>query len=484
MKKIVLFVFLALPIFLLAEGNSFVAKGGIGSITLNDQVYNRVSLYPELSVWKFALGLDIELLFDKDGKIYKKDWEDAEDYVNKILYFRFAQRGDPFYFLMGNISSYTLGKGLIMQDYCNDLLYPDERKLGAMVGFNVANWSAEFFSADVIENDILAARVAYSPISRLQIGVSGAADLDQYNGISDQDGDNFPDIYDDFPNDENYYDKYQKDKTALREAWIKKFGDDSGFEDYFNDLLAESDHKKLDELKKSEDGKKEVYEVGADYTVDIYRGRSLFLQHYGEVAHIVDHGYGFVFPGFIAKFFIFDLNAGFRHYGKEFTAPYFGHLYDQNRVEVTKVGDSAVIVTKEEQLDNLKAANGWQATLTSDFFGVMDLKVSYNNMHYDDDKLAHQNIQGIEGVLSLRPNVVPKISTAYIKYSQENEPKLFEHWKTETTYIEGKVGLELTASTSVNWLYTERYKDLNGDGKISGRDETISNVSFGVEMTF
>ena len=172
MKKIVLFVFLALPIFLLAEGNSFVAKGGIGSITLNDQVYNRVSLYPELSVWKFALGLDIELLFDKDGKIYKKDWEDAEDYVNKILYFRFAQRGDPFYFLMGNISSYTLGKGLIMQDYCNDLLYPDERKLGAMVGFNVANWSAEFFSADVIENDILAARVAYSPISRLQIGVS------------------------------------------------------------------------------------------------------------------------------------------------------------------------------------------------------------------------------------------------------------------------------------------------------------------------
>ena len=34
-------------------------------------------------------------------------------------------------------------------------------------------------------------------------------------------------------------------------------------------LNAESDHKKLDELKKSEDGKKEVYEVGADYTVDL-----------------------------------------------------------------------------------------------------------------------------------------------------------------------------------------------------------------------
>ncbi len=481
MKKFIILIIFSLPFCLFAGDYNLTAKGAAGSITLNDEIYNKIALSPEFSVWKFALGLNIELLFDKDGNIYEEDWDEAEDYVNKILYLRYAQKGDPFYFLFGNINSYTLGKGLIMKNYTNTLLYPDNRKLGAMVGFNVKNWSVELFSADVIENDIVATRVGYSPLSRLQIGVSAAADLDQYNGIVDQDGDGYPDIYDDYPSDDSYYDKYQKEKSRLKDAWT---GTDSEFEEYFKKLIASQNHKTVNDLRNGASSDEAIYEIGADYTVDIYRGRSLFVQHYGEVAHIVDHGYGFVFPGFIAKFFIFDLNVGFRHYEDEFTAPYFGNLYDQNRIKLYKSGDSVLVKTKEDELKNAKTANGWQGTLTSDIYGIADLIISYSSMYYDDEAMKDDNYQGFEGMFSLRSDIVPFVSTAYVKYSQENEPNLFSEWQTENTYIEGKIGVELSSSTAVNWIYTERYKDLDGNGKINGSNETISNVSFGVEMTF
>ncbi len=481
MKKFISLVILGLPFCLFAGDFTFTGKGAAGSITLNDEIYNKVALAPEFSVWKFALGLNIELLFDKDGNIYKDDWDEAEDYADKVLYLRFAQKGDPFYFLFGNINSYTLGNGLIMKNYTNTLLYPDNRKLGAMVGFNVKNWSVELFSSDVMENDIMATRVGYSPWSRLQIGLSAAADLDQYNGIVDQDGDGYPDIYDDYPSDKDYYDTYQKSKSKLKEVWT---GTDEAFEEYFKKLVASNNHKTVSQLKSKAGSDKAIYEIGADYTVDIYRGRTLFVQHYGEVAQIVDHGYGFVFPGFIAKFFIFDLNVGFRHYADEFTAPYFGTLYDQNRIKLYESGDSVLVKTKEDELKDAKAANGWQGTLTSDIYGIAELVVSYSSMYYDDDAMKDKNYQGFESVFKLHSGVVPFISTAYVKYSQENEPNLFSDWQTENTYIEGKIGVEVSSSTAISWTYTERYKDLDGNGKINGSQETISNVSFGVEMTF
>ncbi len=480
MKKIILFFILAMPIWLLAEGSSIVTKGGIGSITLNEEVYNKVNIAPELAVWKFGLGLNIELLFDKNGKIYEEDWDDAEDYVEKISYFRFAQEDDPFYFLLGNIESYTLGNGLIMKDYSNMLLYPDTRKLGGMVGFNVGQVSAEFFSANLVENDILGSRIAYSPLSNLQIGISGAADLDQLNGISDVDGDGYPDVYDDYPEDADYYDKYQKDKSRLRDAYSG-----SDFDDYFENILNLGDHKKLSDLQ-GNGLDKEVYEVGVDYSLDIYKGSVLSLQNYGEAAKIVDRGFGFVFPGIRAKFLFVELDVGYKQNEKEFVAHYFDALYDQNRVSVSSTDDSVSIITKKESLKDVAASRGWEGTISSDFYGILDLTVSYSDMRYDNEDLdeSEKKSQGIEGVLSLKPGIIPKVSTVYIKYKQDDEPKLFNDWKTENTYVEGKIALALSSTTSVNWLYTERYKDLDGNGKISGKEEIISNVSFGLEMTF
>ncbi len=472
---------LVLPIWLVAQSNSLTTKGGIGSVTLGDEVYNKISLAPELAIWKLGVGLNIELLLNKDGEVYQEDWDEPEDYVEKILYFRFAQKDDPFYFLVGNIESYTLGHGLIMKNYTNMLLYPEKRKLGGMIGCNIAGVSAEFFSADLIENDILGSRIAYSPVKRLQFGVSAAADLDQFNGISDADDDGYPDVYDDYPEDADYFDKYQKDKDRLKDAWT---GTESEFKSYYFDLI-NSGHIRTSDLRKSAGADKEVYEVGFDYSVDIFNGDILSVQNYGEAAQIIDHGFGFVFPGVKAKFLFLELDLGYCQYEKEFIANYFDELYDQNRVVTSTSGDTVSIVTRKESLENETASKGWHAEIGGDLFGFFDLMVSYSDMQYEKKNSENDSRnQSIEGMFRLQPGVVPKVSTAYIRYKQVNEPQMFKEWKTENTFVEGKIAFILSQNTTVNWLYSERYIDLDGNGKIKGEEEIISNISFGLEMTF
>lgn len=68
----------------------------VGSVTIGDNTYSQIRLMPEIVIWKFGFGLDIDLLIDSEGKVRKEDWDEAQDIINKIYYIRFAQRKDPF----------------------------------------------------------------------------------------------------------------------------------------------------------------------------------------------------------------------------------------------------------------------------------------------------------------------------------------------------------------------------------------------------
>ena len=51
-----------------------ISTGSVGTVTLNEDVYNHFSLYPEISIWKVNIGLDLYLYFNNDG-IYTKNWD-------------------------------------------------------------------------------------------------------------------------------------------------------------------------------------------------------------------------------------------------------------------------------------------------------------------------------------------------------------------------------------------------------------------------
>ncbi|HRX49484.1 MAG TPA: hypothetical protein P5120_18320, partial [Spirochaetota bacterium] len=193
-----------------AQTVNFLLGGVFGAVTIDGKNYQQMGLRPELKLWKFGVGLDISILLDEDGKIREEDWDDKEDYIDKIYYLRFGQKGDPFYFLYGGLESTTLGYGTLINGYTNLLEYPTYKRQGLDIGFET-----KYLGMQAIVNDFKelqgknravmgGGRIYLRPFSRVQIGGSIAGDLNEYKGLRDTDDDGYPDEVDAYPDDDSY----------------------------------------------------------------------------------------------------------------------------------------------------------------------------------------------------------------------------------------------------------------------------------------
>ena len=99
---------------------------------------------------------------------------------------------------------------------------------------------------------------------------------------------------------------------------------------------------------------------------------------------------------------------------------------------------------------------------------------------YDDNDA---NYRSLWGKANLDTKIIPKLSKAEIGYTQTGFDKLSE-FKTANAVISGSLGYELGGSTQLIGRYQEYYVDLNNDGIIKGKDETITSMSMGVEFSF
>ena len=98
------------------------AIGGIfGAVSIDGKNYQQIGLRPEIKLWKLGIGLDINLLFDDEGKVRKEDWDEWKDYLDKIYYIRWGQKGDLFSFRYGGLAVTTLGYGTLITGYTNML---------------------------------------------------------------------------------------------------------------------------------------------------------------------------------------------------------------------------------------------------------------------------------------------------------------------------------------------------------------------------
>ena len=490
MKKLVFFILLMLSFSLFAQEaekgeDNFSMGGAAGSVTINGETFSQIRLMPELTFGKIGVGLDVNLLIDSEGNIREKDWDDWEDYVNKIYYIRYGNRGDSIFGKIGGFPSYTLGHGLLMNSYSNMLKYPDFKQIGLQIGgkIPVMDSEIELFTSDILENKIVAGSFYIKPIkelglpiiSNLKVGIQVAADLDQYSGLTseqiaqipiDTDGDGVYDEFDVNADGDNLIDLDYLLNHGLTMEEIEAMGiayDDSV---YFASL-------ELDE--------KELVEIGLGYDLPLITQKLFTLGHYGEAAQILDHGTGFIFPGFYSKFLMFDMNLEFRHFGDEFVPGYFDQLYDANRAYVSQTAGIHEIKIKESILDSVKASNGWYGSITSNIFNTVYLKVAYQDMYGDDV----DNGKSIWGSIWLKENMIPKLATARISYSQTGEETILEDFRTPTSMIEGKVALALSPNAQLVYSYQERYVDYNGDNEIKAEDdEIIKSVNMGVEFKF
>lgn len=476
-------------------GNPVTMGGGVGTVMVGDQTYMRLRLTPELRIGKLGIGLDIDLLFTEDGGVREEDWDEFQDYVNKLYYIRWSERGDTFFAKLGAFSSYSLGHGLVINDYCNTLNYPLDRQLGLMVGgkLPVMDMMLEGFTSNITDPTIFAGRVTIAPLfesgipflSKLRLGMTAAYDVDQYKGISndeetkfmnlvDTDKDGIPDV-DDFDPDGDWL--FTPDSLAAMGFTPEQIAkmDSLGFIEYSENLPDP-----LENLKEED-----MLVLGFDYDLPLVDTDMLKLSHYAELAQIVDHGYGFIFPGFYSQFAIFHLNLEFRQYDDNFMAGFFDHYYDMDRAYLqinTDDGGAGEcdIFIKEDQLENVTAARGWYGKLRADLFNFMYLEAAYTDMYSDGDE---DGVKSFIGTAGINTKIIPKLKNLEFKYYQVDVSKITS-FIAPHVMIQGTVRYELSPGTNLMWQYQERYVDYDNNGKIEGNEETERDISMGVEFRF
>ncbi|MDP8220233.1 MAG: hypothetical protein P9X26_02735 [Candidatus Stygibacter frigidus] len=502
MKKTVLVGVLLLflsTLFADGEGdttNPVSLGGGVGTVMIGNQTYMRLRLTPELRIGKLGIGLDIDLLFTDEGGIREEDWNDWQDYVNKLYYIRWSERGDTFFAKLGAFSSYSLGPGLVMNDYCNTLSYPMDRQLGVMVGgkLPVMDMMLEGFTSNITDPTIFAGRVTIAPLyesgipllNGLRLGTTVGYDVDQYKGISadeektimnsvDTDDDGIPDVNDFDGDGDGLFTQDNLLEMGFSQDQIDQLDNLGGFVEYAEDL----DNPLADLVAN------DIAVLGFDYDLPLVDTKLFKLSHYGELAQIVDNGYGFIFPGFYTQFAIFHLNLEYRQYDDNFMAGYFDHYYDNDRAYLQFNPDEGAageydILIKESLLENVTKSRGWFGKLRADLFNFMYLEAAYTDMYAEGDEPDTKSLVGTAGI---NTSIIPKLKNMEFKYYQVDVNEITSIIAPHVM-IQGIIRYELSPGTYLMWQYQERYVDYDNNDKIEGDEETERDISMGVEFRF
>ncbi|APF19288.1 hypothetical protein Calab_3596 [Caldithrix abyssi DSM 13497] len=478
-------------------------KGGLrtgvslGAVTIDGQIYNQIGVRPEFSIGKVGVALDLTLYLDQNGNIRKENWDSFKDIVEKIYYVRWAQRGDPFYLKVGAIDNYRLGFGLLMNRYSNTVEYPGVIRTGMEIGMKRGPYGFDGmvnnFSEVLSGGGLFAGRVSYRPFGALEIGLSMVYDRNQYKGLKDRDGDGIPDLLDDFPDDKN--EAIDSDGDGIPDS--RDFDrDGDGFTDNLDllietfgphgaDLYNEQDSVMLKpepfDIDQARDKSQIAFALDASYPILTFK--YLQLTTYAQYAKYPYNGaWGVTFPGFWAKFAFINAYAEYRVFGKGFLPEYFNTTYELERATYKTANDTTDIIipyTKRQYLNDFatERLRGFVIGADFDLWNMMIFGAEYQNM-----SRANVRFRTLRANLDLNTSFIPRITRAGAYYYQNNAIDLFK--KTEGTILGYRLEYEISPSASLLIDFRQTYRDVNGDGKISGSNETVKTTIIQTVMRF
>ncbi|HEQ71539.1 MAG TPA: hypothetical protein ENN69_03540 [Spirochaetia bacterium] len=187
----------------------------IGTVMIADETYGKVVLTPTFRAGNLTLSLYLPIIyrtnmFDPedwyrpDGNnewsfgtdpSFGDDWfarigDAAYDLILKIKGLEYGRQRDPFYLKLGNLSTFTIGHGLIMRNYANDADFPSLRRIGFQLGVDTGPFGWEVVSNDLGmafkgEPEILGSRIYFRPAYpfSLAVGLTIMADLDPAKSV-------------------------------------------------------------------------------------------------------------------------------------------------------------------------------------------------------------------------------------------------------------------------------------------------------------
>jgi len=498
-------------------GGGLAMDAGFGAVTIDGQLYNQIALRPDISIGKLGVGLDIVIYMDQDGNIRKDEWNEAKDVIDKIMYVRWGEPGDPLYVRVGTLENVVLGYGLFMNGYSNMMEYPSVRKTGHHIGFKLGNFGIEnvvanykefSFSGESTGLGIMGLRGTYS-LGKLTFGSTLVMDNNQYLGLKDDDGDYIPNLVDDFPDDAAYSKDTDGDGRPDNspDEWDI---DGDGKTDHYNASHPNEPRdwddvidRKADPFDISENPST-VGGVSVDVAYPILNMDKLKLVLFAEAGQYfglnadsmyyddngvikrkkVEYGMGATAPGLRAQIFNFlTASVEFRITPTgNFIYGLFDRNYDLERVGfVDYPGMGLTPRTRYEKLYDNPAMMGVFGSVGADILHLVTLQAGYQHMAAGEDV-----VKGIQGSIGLAPNLIPKIegANAYILRMNVDDP--FDI-VSEGTLLGYKVTVGLGGGATITWDFRQSYIDLNGDGTIdtdSGSGEVVAQTSIVTGFSF
>lgn len=427
-------------------GVGFGMNGAVGATTINDVNYQYFSLRPDISIWKFGIGLDLAFYFDADGNLREEDWDEAQDYVDKIYYLRYGKPGDPLYIRVGNLSPITLGYGLIMRRYTNSIEWPQVRRIGMQAEIR----KGAFTFSGLINNfreletpGLVGARLTFEKRIILPIVFGGTVvhDGNQYLGAKDDDEDGVPNQWDMFPdkNDAGHISWLQGLLTPTQISELINSGD-------LPDINNPSPN--IADLEAP------MTEWGVDVGIPLIRTKILNLWTYAQMAQIVDYGKGLTVPGVKLNIGPVHALAEYRIFDAEFMPDFFDMAYETQRV----TWDEALgtYVTKKERLVGIPSAQGYFAEAGVNVFNLLDITAAYQNMAYDGGLPG----QSFYAQATLLTKAIPKLEKAEAYFQQPNVDKLFDEY-SDGTVMGYRIGIGMGGGVMI--IYDNKTIYYNGE---------------------
>ena len=464
-------------------------SGAMGSVTIDDKLYNQLSLRPELAYGKLGIGLDIYLYFNDDG-IYEGNWDFSsmsnsyKTIIDKIYYLRWGNKSDDLYFRVGALPSLTLGYGILVNKYTNTIQYPDVRRIGLnFIKLFKNRYKINFIYSDFKQSTpgLLALRLSSKirSIPRLNWGVSGAIDLNQNKGFLDHDEDGYPDFFDPYPYDSSLWDEAIANKDHWRTIFweISPNSNNQDFEAWFDttsyighNQYSPSDSGPVDPISGfSLDASFKITQNSYIYTQ--------FAQLFGKTRIINDTydrtlGYGLIPFGFHGKYGIFTFDGEYRIASRNFVFGFWDMSYDLNRVTLSEnsAAGSSEIITKESTLYKYGDLKGLYFNINAKLLDYISFNIAYQNMEGDiwselNQNYVKDNNNSLQGLLKLNKPLFNIIESAQIIYQQNNVTNPFKFDPSISTIYGYDLGVRVSQKMII--LYKRRITfEVDGDGEL------------------
>ena len=475
----------------------------VGSATINDTIYNQVALRPELSFGKLGIGLDLVMYIDNEGNVRKDEWDEPSDFIDKLLYIRWGQKSDPFWLVWGSLDNVTLGYGGLLSGYSNMMEFPSVRKVGINTGFGFGNFGTEIFLSNMKDfsrgGTLMGLRGTYkiSESLPITIGMNFVQDMNQFSGLKDKDGDNYPDMFDDFPDDKTLWNDTDGDGIPDINGGNKTPDGGWDIDADGNNILdsQQTDLKLKSEPFKSNNNEAVAQGFAFDIGYPVVRSKAFNLEIYSEFNTLSFsqskgdttyfkrdkmNGSGITVPGMRASVFGF-LNLSFEYRIKKgyFVPQFFDGSYDLSRVTV-QTTDSGILVRTKDQVifsdpQSNKDTKGMYGSASANLFNFLTFNASYANMKADTTEFNSFN-----AILNLNAENIPKLSVAQAYYQRNNDKNPFDFSNPSINTVFGyKVGYEVSKGVSVIWDFRQYYRDsgIPGD-KLEPVKQTTIETAF------